>query len=91
MGKEELLQEFLEPVFTISKHYKTKAYNKNSELKKQYAEMKRTEELSRNKLEVSIFENRLEMIKSIHKKLNKLENRISMNIQNGKNYIKFPL
>lgn len=50
-----------------SKGYKTKAYNKNATLKKQYADIHKMEELKRNQLEVEMFENRLEMIKSIHK------------------------
>lgn len=52
---------------TSSKPYKTNAYNRNAQLKAQYAEQEKMARIERNQLEVSMFENRLEMIKSIHK------------------------
>lgn len=54
-------------VGSSSKRYKTNAYNRNADLKKQYANAQKLEEIERNELEVEMFENHLEMIKSIHK------------------------
>lgn len=47
--------------------YSTKAYKKNSELKKRQSMANKLEEIERNKLEVEMFENKIDMIKSIHK------------------------
>ena len=52
---------------TSSRSYKSSAYSRNSELKKLQREQAKMQELERNKLEVELFENKLDMIKSIHK------------------------
>lgn len=52
---------------TSSKPYKTNAYNRNAQLKAQIAEQEKMARIERNQLEISMFENRLEMIKSLHK------------------------
>lgn len=51
--------------------YSTKAYSRNSELKKLEREKHKMQELERNQLEVELFKNRLDMIKSIHKEADK--------------------
>lgn len=50
-----------------SKRYKTNSYNQNAELKAQYSQKEKLEQIQRNQLEVRMFENRLAMIKSLHK------------------------
>ncbi|MDM5338494.1 DUF4236 domain-containing protein [Fictibacillus enclensis] len=50
-----------------SKRPKTSAYQYQQELQKQQREKEKLQQLEYNKLEVQLFENRLEMIKSIHK------------------------
>jgi len=47
--------------------YKSRAYSHQRELQRQLKEQQKLQELERNKLEVQLYENRLEMIKSIHK------------------------
>ncbi|MCM3624812.1 DUF4236 domain-containing protein [Brevibacillus borstelensis] len=50
-----------------TRQYKTNAYSKRSELRKMEKELQKMEELAQAKYEVDVFENQLEMIKSIHK------------------------
>lgn len=52
---------------TSSSKHKTSSYNRNAELKRLQAKRDKLEQLEQNRLEVSMFENRLEMIKSLHK------------------------
>lgn len=52
---------------TSSRKYNSSSYSRNSELKKLQKEQAKMEELEKNKLEVELYENKLEMIKSIHK------------------------
>jgi Protein of unknown function (DUF4236) len=47
--------------------YKSKAYSHQRELQRKLKEQEKFQEMERNKLEVQLFENRLEMIMSIHK------------------------
>lgn len=52
---------------TSSRSYKSSAYSRNNELKRRQREQAKMQELERNQLEVELFENKLDMIKSIHK------------------------
>lgn len=49
------------------RNYSSKSYSRNSELKKLQRQQEKLEEIERNKLEVELYLNRIEMIKSIHK------------------------
>lgn len=49
-----------------SKRHKTNSYTRNAELKRQLAQQERMEQLERNRLEVEMFQNRLDMMKSLH-------------------------
>lgn len=55
-----------------TRSYSSKAYSRNSELKRLQKQQAKMEELERNQLEVELYENRLEMIKSIHKECDKI-------------------
>ncbi|MEH7308234.1 DUF4236 domain-containing protein [Neobacillus drentensis] len=48
-------------------NYRTASYQRQLELNRLQKEREKLQELQRNRLEVELFENRLEMIKSIHK------------------------
>lgn len=48
------------------KQHKSSSYRRQNELRKQQREAEKLEQMERNKLEVELFENRLEMLKSIH-------------------------
>jgi hypothetical protein len=50
-----------------NRNYRTASYQRQSELNRLQKEREKLQELQRNRLEVELFENRLEMIKSIHK------------------------
>ncbi|MFJ7730159.1 DUF4236 domain-containing protein [Neobacillus sp. NPDC097160] len=50
-----------------SRNYRTSSYQRQSELNRLQKEREKLQEMQRNRLEVDLFENRLEMIKSIHK------------------------
>ena len=52
---------------TSTRSYSSSAYSRNSELKRLQKQQEKMEELERNKLEVELYENKLDMIKSIHK------------------------
>lgn len=52
---------------TASRKYSSSAYSKSTQLKKLQQEQNRLQEIERNKLEVELYENRIEIIKSIHK------------------------
>ncbi|HDX9652520.1 TPA: DUF4236 domain-containing protein [Bacillus wiedmannii] len=56
------------------RQYKTAAYQRRNELARQQREIEKMQELERNRLEVEMFENRLEMIHSIHKECDELVN-----------------
>ncbi|MCA1322222.1 DUF4236 domain-containing protein [Bacillus tianshenii] len=49
------------------RNYKSSSYQRQRELEKQRKAQDKLQELERNRIEVELFENRLEMIKSIHK------------------------
>lgn len=49
------------------RNYKTSSYQRQRELERQHYEREKLQEMERNRLEVELFENKLEMIKSIHK------------------------
>lgn len=50
-----------------SRNYKTSSYQRQRELERAQKQQEKMEELERNKLEVALFENKVEMLKSIHK------------------------
>lgn len=52
---------------TSGRSYNSSAYSRNRELRRLEREQAKLEELERNKLIVEIYENKIEMIKSIHK------------------------
>ncbi|MGL6184818.1 MAG: DUF4236 domain-containing protein [Clostridium chrysemydis] len=52
---------------TTSKKYNSSAYTRNNELRRLQKEQDKLQELERNQLEVELFENKIDMIKSIHK------------------------
>ncbi|MED1508724.1 DUF4236 domain-containing protein [Bacillus proteolyticus] len=54
--------------------YKTSAYQRRNELARQQREIEKMQELERNRLEVELFENRLQMIHSIHKECDEIVN-----------------
>ncbi|MHA4310643.1 DUF4236 domain-containing protein [Bacillus cereus] len=54
--------------------YKTSAYQQRNELARQQREIEKMQELERNRLEVELFENRLQMIHSIHKECDEIVN-----------------
>lgn len=54
--------------------YKTSAYQRRNELALQQREIEKMQELERNRLEVEMFENRLQMIHSIHKECDEIVN-----------------
>ncbi|PDY36660.1 hypothetical protein COO17_24715 [Bacillus wiedmannii] len=54
--------------------YKTSAYQRRNELARQQREIEKMQELERNRLEVEMFENRLQMIHSIHKECDEIVN-----------------
>lgn len=56
---------------TTGRSYNSSAYSRNRELKRLEKEQAKLEELQRNKLIVDLYENRIEMIKSIHKECDK--------------------
>lgn len=47
--------------------YKTSAYNRSAELAKKQREFEKLQEIERNRLEVELFENKIEKMKSVHK------------------------
>lgn len=49
-----------------TKQHKTNSYKRHDELAKRQREAEKLEQIERNKLEVELFENRLDMLKSIH-------------------------
>lgn len=49
------------------KNYRSASYQRQRELQKQHLEQEKLQQLEKNRLEVELFENKLEMIKSIHK------------------------
>lgn len=49
-----------------SRNYKTNAYQKRKELEKREKEIQKMQELERAKLEVEVYENKLERLRSIH-------------------------
>lgn len=53
--------------YNSSRNYKSAAYSRNSELKRLQKQQEKLEQLERNRLEVDLFENKIDMIKSIHK------------------------
>ena len=59
---------------TSTKKYKSNAYSRNSELKRLQKEKEKMEQLELNKLEVELYENKLEIIKSIHKECDETVN-----------------
>ncbi|EGT3606795.1 DUF4236 domain-containing protein [Clostridium perfringens] len=52
---------------STSRKYNSSAYSRNSELRRLQKEQEKMQELERNQLEVELFLNRIDMIKSIHK------------------------
>ncbi|HDR8435432.1 DUF4236 domain-containing protein [Bacillus thuringiensis] len=54
--------------------YKTSAYQRRNELARQQREIEKMQELERHRLEVEMFENRLQMIHSIHKECDEIVN-----------------
>jgi hypothetical protein len=52
---------------TGKRNYRSTSYQRQTELNRLQKEKEKLQELQRNSLEVELFENRLEMIKSIHK------------------------
>ncbi|WLR50073.1 DUF4236 domain-containing protein [Bacillus tianshenii] len=52
---------------SYGKSYSSQAYQRRQELARQERELEKLEQIRRNELEVKLFENKLEMIKSIHK------------------------
>ena len=59
---------------TSTKKYKSNAYSRNSELKRLQKKKEKMEQLELNKLEVELYENKLEIIKSIHKECDETVN-----------------
>lgn len=60
------------------RQYKTSAYQRRNELTRQQREIEKMQELERNRLEVELFENRLDMIHSIHKECDESINWIEL-------------
>lgn len=56
---------------TNLKNHNSNAYSRNAELRKLEKEREKLQELERNRLEVELFENKIEMIQSIHKEADK--------------------
>lgn len=61
-----------------SRRYNSSAYSRNTELKRMQREKEKMQELERNKLEVELYENRIEIIKSIHKECDEFINWIEI-------------
>ncbi|HHL3303682.1 TPA: DUF4236 domain-containing protein [Bacillus cereus] len=60
------------------RRYKTSAYQRKNELARQQREIEKMQELERNRLEVEMYENRLEMIHSIHKECDEQINWVEL-------------
>lgn len=54
---------------SYSKSHKSNAYKRNNELMKMQKQQSMMEEIESNKLEVELYENKIDMIKSIHKEV----------------------
>ena len=59
------------------RNYKSSSYQRQRELQKAQKQQEKLQEMERNRLEVELFENKLDMIKSIHKECNDSINWIS--------------
>ncbi|MDR3598539.1 DUF4236 domain-containing protein [Clostridium sp.] len=63
---------------TSGRSYNSAAYSRNRELRRLQREQDKLAELERNKLEVELYENKIDMIKSIHKECNQKIDWIKM-------------
>lgn len=72
---------------TTSRKYTSSSYSKSSQLKKLQQEQNKLQEIERNKLEVELYENRIEIIKSIHKECD--ENINWIEVENLESPFKF--
>lgn len=63
---------------TSSRSYSSSSYSRNNELKRLQKEQAKMEELERNRLEVELYENKIDMIQSIHKECDQSVNWIQL-------------